>query len=50
VTYHGQAPAVPQVPIGLTLVRVVRGRARPVVPAVVPPAVVPGGRDVTGPG
>jgi subtilisin family serine protease len=55
VTYHGQAPAVPQVPIGLTLVRVVRGRARPVVPAVVPPAVVPGGRATgsrvrTGPG
>jgi hypothetical protein len=36
VTYHDQEPPASQVPVGLTLVRVVRGRARPVVPAIVP--------------
>ncbi|HET9772039.1 MAG TPA: S8 family serine peptidase [Acidimicrobiia bacterium] len=35
VTYHDEVPPQPQAPAGLTLVRVVRGQVRPVVPAIV---------------
>jgi hypothetical protein len=40
VTYHDQIPAEPRLPSGLTLVRVVRGQHRPVVPAIVGPEIV----------